>query len=63
MTSSPELALAEALARDHAPATLAAALVVRLRADGLDALAAEVAVLLDRLKEGFGPVDPDPHRT
>jgi hypothetical protein len=62
MTSSPELVLAEAPARNHAPATLAAALVARLRADELDALAAKVAVLLDRPKRSVGPVDPDPQR-
>ncbi len=50
-TPSPEQALAEA----HAPATLAAALVLRLRADGHAEVAAVIALLAQ-----VGILDPNP---
>jgi len=59
-TPSPELELAQGLAGDHVPATLAAALVLRLRADGHPELASVVALLA---RVGIlDPNPPTPHR-
>jgi hypothetical protein len=62
MALSPaEHARAEVLALAHPAAILAAALVVRLRADGDRELAARVAAALDQRTEGSGPAEPDPN--
>jgi hypothetical protein len=53
--SPAEQARAEVLALAHPSAILAAALVVRLRADGQRALAEGVAALIERIDEGSGP--------
>jgi hypothetical protein len=53
--SPAEQARAEVLALAHPSAILAAALVVRLRADGQRELAEGVAALLQRIDRGLGP--------
>jgi hypothetical protein len=61
MALSPaEHARAEVLALAHPAAILAAALVVRLRAEGDRELAARVAAAIDQRKDRSGPAEPEP---
>jgi len=58
--SPAEHARAEVLALAHPAAILAAALVVRLRAEGNRDLAAHIAAVIDQREGGPRPAKPDP---